>query len=201
MSCFRICMSIGVNQLLNAASYFILAYYMTEVHGVCLWSSRSTPLGSDDILASLWYPNCNHISNEDRKISQILDRPAKSSGKSAFFCHLWCCSSHNDGRNFEPPWYAWTSMLTVRNFNMWVLWSCDGVDHNWGHWLGGNCASCNCWDAQFLSCDTIFFSLAARLANCRVKAVTQRYSFHRLRWSVKHTTRTPRGCGFYLVKF
>lgn len=24
-------MSIGVNQLLNAASYFILAYYMTEV--------------------------------------------------------------------------------------------------------------------------------------------------------------------------
>ena len=26
----RICMSIGVNQLLNAASYFILAYYMTE---------------------------------------------------------------------------------------------------------------------------------------------------------------------------
>ena len=127
MSCFRICMSIGVNQLLNAASYFILAYYMTEVHGVCLWSSRSTPLGSDDILASLWYPNCNHISNEDRKISQILDRPAKSSGKSAFFCHLWCCSSHNDGRNFEPPWYAWTSMLTVRNFNMCVLWSCDGL--------------------------------------------------------------------------
>ena len=27
----RICMSIGVNQLLNAASYFILAYYMSEV--------------------------------------------------------------------------------------------------------------------------------------------------------------------------
>ena len=26
-------MSIGVNQLLNAASYFILAYYMTEVQG------------------------------------------------------------------------------------------------------------------------------------------------------------------------
>lgn len=26
-------MSIGVNQLLNAASYFILAYYMTEAKG------------------------------------------------------------------------------------------------------------------------------------------------------------------------
>ncbi len=132
MSCFRICMSIGVNQLLNAASYFILAYYMTEVRGkVWLWSSRSTKVigSTDDILASVWYPNGNHISNEDKKMShdQILDRPAKCWGKSAFLCHLWCCSSHDDGRNFEPPWYASTSMLAVRNFNMWVLWSCDGL--------------------------------------------------------------------------
>ncbi|CAK9110495.1 Uncharacterized protein SCF082_LOCUS51317 [Durusdinium trenchii] len=57
----RICMSIGVNQLLNAASYFILAYYMTEAkvpssatYGVVVLTTMAETLNRLDMSLTWW---------------------------------------------------------------------------------------------------------------------------------------------------
>ncbi|CAE7829841.1 unnamed protein product [Symbiodinium necroappetens] len=57
----RICMSIGVNQLLNAASYFILAYYMSEVkvpssatYGVVVLTTMAETLNRLDMSLTWW---------------------------------------------------------------------------------------------------------------------------------------------------
>lgn len=57
----RICMSIGVNQLLNAASYFILAYYMTEAkvpssatYGVVVLTTMAETLNRLDMSLNWW---------------------------------------------------------------------------------------------------------------------------------------------------
>ena len=61
-------MSIGVNQLLNAASYFILAYYMTEARPF---------VATDDGLV--------HFGKTDPP------------GKSALLRHVWCCGADDHG--------------------------------------------------------------------------------------------------------
>eukprot|EP00437_Effrenium_voratum_P055079 CAMPEP_0181525708 /NCGR_PEP_ID=MMETSP1110-20121109/69106_1 /TAXON_ID=174948 /ORGANISM="Symbiodinium sp., Strain CCMP421" /LENGTH=802 /DNA_ID=CAMNT_0023656519 /DNA_START=167 /DNA_END=2571 /DNA_ORIENTATION=- len=57
----RVCMSIGVNQLLNAASYFILAYYMSEVkvpssatYGVVVLTTMAETLNRLDMSLTWW---------------------------------------------------------------------------------------------------------------------------------------------------